>query len=193
MTGCRAVSRLAIGIGLTAAAIANVKTSSVFCDGGNASLPSSEPGPGATSTSHCYLLPPAASINAPFGGPSPDKKSPDPVEQLLEKYGPLMSQVGFGSIAGYTSGYALKKIGQSVAFATGCLFLCAQGLAYCGYVDIKWNRVMADAKNVLDADGDGKVDKDDLIIYWKKIKSILTYNLPSSGGFSLGFLYGLSA
>jgi uncharacterized membrane protein (Fun14 family) len=40
-------------------------------------------------------------------------------------------------------------------------------------------------------DKDGKVTAEDVIEYWKVLKKVLTYKLPSAGGFSLGFLYGV--
>ena len=42
-------------------------------------------------------------------------------------------------------------------------------------------------------DGDGELTVKDAKVYWSKVKKILTYNLPSAGGFSLGFMYGLRA
>jgi hypothetical protein len=39
--------------------------------------------------------------------------------------------------------------------------------------------------------GDGKLDLEDAKIYWQKLKILLTKNLPSSSGFSLGFLLGV--
>ena len=133
-------------------------------------------------------------------GPPPTKNNNnnnnndnDPVAQLIDQYGPLLSQVGFGSIVGYTSGYAAKKIGQGVAFIFGCAFITTQMAAYTGYIDIKWKRVVDDAKLVLDADGDGELTKDDLMIYWKRFKSMMSFNLPGGGGFGVGFLYGLAA
>jgi hypothetical protein len=41
-------------------------------------------------------------------------------------------------------------------------------------------------------DGDGKLTVEDAKTYWSKVKKILTKNVPSAGGFSLGFMYGLS-
>jgi len=42
-------------------------------------------------------------------------------------------------------------------------------------------------------DGDGEFGADDMKVYWTKLKSLLTKNLPNTGGFSLGFLYGIQA
>ena len=45
--------------------------------------------------------------------------------------------------------------------------------------------------NILDADGDGKLDTNDLLIYWKQLKDMLSHSLPSSSGFATGFAIGL--
>ena len=39
--------------------------------------------------------------------------------------------------------------------------------------------------------GDGKLDMDDVKVWWKKVRSILTYQLPDATGFSMGFLLGV--
>lgn len=39
--------------------------------------------------------------------------------------------------------------------------------------------------------GDGKLTVEDLKEYWKKLKAILTYQLPDAAGFSTGFLFGV--
>mmetsp|Transcript_20887 Transcript_20887/g.63674 ORF Transcript_20887/g.63674 Transcript_20887/m.63674 type:complete len:125 (-) Transcript_20887:8-382(-) len=66
----------------------------------------------------------------------------DIIEELMEKYGPAGGQLSFGWFCGLVSGYALKRIGQKVAFGLGVVFLVAQGLAYSGFIDIKWNKVL---------------------------------------------------
>jgi hypothetical protein len=53
-------------------------------------------------------------------------------------------------------------------------------------------QVSNDFKKIVDADGDGKITKKDALVYYKKAKSFLTFNLPSSSGFGLGFLVGLA-
>ena len=39
--------------------------------------------------------------------------------------------------------------------------------------------------------GDGKLDVEDAKAWWRKVKALLTHKVPSAGGFSLGFLYGV--
>jgi len=44
---------------------------------------------------------------------------------------------------------------------------------------------------LLDADGDGELSADDLVIYWKKAKEVLSHAVPSSAGFATGMALGL--
>jgi len=42
-----------------------------------------------------------------------------------------------------------------------------------------------------DTDGDGELTTADLKNYWITVKKVLTNKIPSAGGFSIGFLYGV--
>ena len=44
---------------------------------------------------------------------------------------------------------------------------------------------------LLDADGDGQLNADDLAIYWKQAKDILVHAVPSSAGFASGMALGI--
>lgn len=125
-------------------------------------------------------------------GDSPASGGDDAVSKAAMALNPIVSKLGFGGMLGASAGYALKKIGKIAAFGTGCLFILFQGAAYAGYIDIHWNAVEAKVQEQLDLDGDGKVDMKDAVVVWKRyIKPMLTYHLPSAGGFSLGFFLGL--
>ena len=43
----------------------------------------------------------------------------------------------------------------------------------------------------IDQDGDGELTTADLKNYWITVKKVLTNKIPSAGGFSIGFLYGV--
>jgi uncharacterized membrane protein (Fun14 family) len=189
----------------------------------------------------------------------------DPVEQTLDKLKPLLSELSFGSVMGYCSGYAFKKVGKALAFVVGVGFIGLQTVVSTGYIDVNWGKMKEDALKKVDAvsnnticwspfstifrnaaggwsvcdrfvgfavyfqivDGscwisiafffsfsccclsfsgyllyywkpllpknsDGTVTVEDAKEYWKKLKALLTNKLPSAGGFSLGFLYGVT-
>ncbi|CAB9529868.1 FUN14 family [Seminavis robusta] len=115
----------------------------------------------------------------------------DPVENAIELAKPLLAQLSFGAAMGYCSGMAMKKVGKAVAFGVGVIFIGLQAAASTGYIAVDWAKISDDTMKKLDTTGDGKVDAEDLKLYWKKLKALLVNKLPSSSGFSLGFLYGV--
>mmetsp|Transcript_20660 Transcript_20660/g.23137 ORF Transcript_20660/g.23137 Transcript_20660/m.23137 type:complete len:124 (-) Transcript_20660:212-583(-) len=115
----------------------------------------------------------------------------DPIETTLDKLKPVFARLSFGSVMGYCSGYAAKKVGKAVAFVVGAGFIIFQTAAYSGYIDIDWAKIKDDTKAKIDITGDGKLDVEDAKAYWRKVRKILTHNVGSAGGFSLGFLGGV--
>ena len=118
-----------------------------------------------------------------------DKK--DAVETALDKIKPIVAKLGFGSIVGYCSGMALKKIGKAVAFVIGVGFICVQAAVTAGYIDVDWKKVQDDVVKQVDTNADGQLDTEDVKHYWRKVKTILTNGIPDAGGFSLGFLFAV--
>mmetsp|Transcript_19722 Transcript_19722/g.24878 ORF Transcript_19722/g.24878 Transcript_19722/m.24878 type:complete len:124 (-) Transcript_19722:398-769(-) len=117
----------------------------------------------------------------------------DPMNQFIEKAKPQMSKLTFGGVVGYCSGAAAKKVGKAIAVLAGMAFIAVQSAVYSGYVAVDWDKVKDDAVAKVDTDGDGELTVKDVKNYWAKVKKILTYNVPSAGGFSLGFMYGLTS
>merc|ERR1719188_1686754 len=68
----------------------------------------------------------------------------------MSEWQTLGGGVGVGSILGFTSGFALKKISAGAAVIFGGLFAIQQGLAYAGYVNVNWKKVEADLTTLLD-------------------------------------------
>jgi len=117
--------------------------------------------------------------------------SSDPMSTAIDLAKPLIAKISFGSIMGYCSGFALKKVGKAAAVVLGCGFIAVQTCVSYGYLEVDWEKVKDDAVKKVDTDGDGKLGAKDVEVYWKKLRALLTANLPGSGGFSLGFLYGV--
>ena len=109
-----------------------------------------------------------------------------------DKLKPALTKITFGSLVGYCSGVATKKIGRALAIVAGVGFMLVQGAVYSGYIDVDWKKVQDDVASKVDANKDGALSAEDAKEYWKKVKSILTHNIPNAGGFSLGFLYGVA-
>jgi len=115
----------------------------------------------------------------------------DPVEAIIDKAKPLLANLSFGAMMGYCSGYALKKVGRALALIIGMGFIGLQVAATSGYIQIDWNKLKVDFVKRVDTSGDGVFDAEDAKEYWRRLKKVLTYRVPSAGGFSLGFLYGV--
>ncbi|EKX45498.1 hypothetical protein GUITHDRAFT_163302 [Guillardia theta CCMP2712] len=112
-------------------------------------------------------------------------------EQFMDQLSPIMSQLTIGTTMGFASGYALRTIGKMAAVLVGCSFMLLQGAAYKGWVHINWNAATKDLHSVLDQDGDGDFDMDDMKILFTRFVEVATYNLPSGTGFTAGLLLGL--
>jgi uncharacterized membrane protein (Fun14 family) len=118
-------------------------------------------------------------------------EGPDVVEKLIEQLGPIAMRFGFGGGIGFCVGKVTKTAGIIAAYAAGIAFVGLQGAAYYGIIELDWFVVQSKAVELLDQNGDGKFDTEDMKLMWRKFKSFATNALPSSSGFSAGFLLGL--
>ena len=115
----------------------------------------------------------------------------DEITALIHKFSPIATKLGFGGVMGFMAGAALKRFGEEAAVYVGVAFLGLQTLQYLGYINIDYRKLSKDLEKKLDVTGDGKLDVNDAIVVWKELKKILTFNLPSAGGFSLGVALGI--
>lgn len=96
-----------------------------------------------------------------------------------------LGQMTFGGLAGYTVGYALKKVGRFLAITLGLLFIALQLLAQAGYIQVDWTRIQRDVEPLLQQPG--------LQSLWDRLLKTLTYNLPFGASFVGGLVLGLRA
>lgn len=96
---------------------------------------------------------------------------------------PIVEQLGFGVVAGFVAGYALKKVGKVLALVLGLFFIGIQLLAWSGYLTIEWGRVQAEVEPLFAAES--------LDAFWRNLVAILTYNVPFAAAFVPGFLLGV--
>lgn len=101
----------------------------------------------------------------------------------METLSPYLGQLTFGGMAGFATGYALKKIGRVLAVGLGLLFVVLQLLAQAGYVQVDWTRIQKDVEPLLQDEG----VKD----LWERLLATLTHNLPFGASFTAGLLLGL--
>ena len=102
---------------------------------------------------------------------------------LFDSIAPYLGQISFGALAGFATGYALKKIGRTAIVIFGLLFITIQLLAYTGVVRVDWLRIQQYADPLL--------SKNSLQGFFNGLTGILTNNVPFAGAFIPGFLLGL--
>ena len=59
------------------------------------------------------------------------------------------SQIGFGFISGWCTGFALKKVGKVAAMGAGSLFILLQSLAYSGYINLNYGKIETDVGGLI--------------------------------------------
>jgi uncharacterized membrane protein (Fun14 family) len=96
---------------------------------------------------------------------------------------PHVEQLGFGAVAGFVVGYALKKVGKVVAVILGLLFVAIQGLAYGGFLTVHWGEVQARVDPLLGSES--------ISTFWERLLDVLTFNLAFAGAFVPALLLGL--
>jgi uncharacterized membrane protein (Fun14 family) len=102
---------------------------------------------------------------------------------LFDSLAPYLGQISFGGLAGFATGYALKKIGRMALVIFGLLFIVIQLLAYLGVVRVDWLRIQQYADPLL--------SQNSIQSFFNGLTKILTNNVPFAGAFIPGFLLGL--
>ena len=113
----------------------------------------------------------------------PPAASQGAVDGVFNALAPYLGQISFGALAGFATGYALKKIGRVALVIFGLLFIAVQLLAYYGVVQVDWLRIQSYADPLL--------KRESLQGFFNSVVSILTNNVPFAGAFIPGFLLGL--
>jgi uncharacterized membrane protein (Fun14 family) len=103
----------------------------------------------------------------------------------------IPSQITAGFTAGFCMGFAIKKSLKVAAIVIGVLLTLVQLLAYTGYVNTDWSMLSKDFTEVLDANGDGVIDDEDMKIWYQKLSAVIGYNLPAGSGVLAGLVLGL--
>jgi len=111
---------------------------------------------------------------------------------MITRLVPAGTQLGVGTLAGLTSGFALRQGGKIAAVVLGSGFCFVQSLAYMGYIDVNWRKVERDYYGVLDMNDDGKITSEDFKIMLDNTTELLKFNMPAGSGFASGFAYGLT-
>ena len=73
-------------------------------------------------------------------------------EEVLQNAGAFGAHLGFGSIAGYAAGKAMRAGTNIGLVLAGAGFITAQMLQQRGYIQVDWNKVENEVRAVLDVD-----------------------------------------
>jgi len=133
--------------------------------------------------------------------PSSSSSSPLPKDLGL--------QLTLGSVCGFCSGYALKKVGKTAAFIFGIGFISLQTVRIIQQSQqitntplisnlspstaplIDWIKAENEMIKIFDVDGDGKVSMNDIHTLTLRFVSSLSLGVPSSGAFAAAFFLGI--
>jgi uncharacterized membrane protein (Fun14 family) len=121
----------------------------------------------------------AGNSSDPSASDRDDKKVDKFVDAALTVASKAILHLGVSGVLGVFSGYAVKRLGKEAMFVGGSIFVFAQSLAFVGWISIHYSKIFKDVgRLLLDADGDGKVDFNDLKILFRKGFYALTVGLP---------------
>ena len=99
-----------------------------------------------------FQLKDSFALSAAGGSGSGSGELPDPkdlIAKVLEQYQAEISEMGVSGLAGFCSGYCLKRVSQEVAVGIGAVFMLLQTLQHMGYININYKKVNADVTKVL--------------------------------------------
>jgi len=103
---------------------------------------------------------------------------------LFDFLTPYLEQLGFGGLAGFAVGLALKKVAKMTAILFGLLFICIQLLAYHHYINVN--------PEVLKRIGEpGPQETSFVAAALNYLKTALLHNIPFGGAFTTGLILGL--
>lgn len=115
----------------------------------------------------------------------------DLIEKLIRQVYPLIQPLGISSLAGFASGLAFHKLGEQAVYYCGVVFIIIQTLAHYDIIRVDYKKLTEEAKKVLDVDHNDKIDVQDVLAIYRKIKEFLSKQLPSASAFATGFAFGL--
>ncbi|MGI5817164.1 MAG: FUN14 domain-containing protein [Armatimonadota bacterium] len=94
----------------------------------------------------------------------------------------ILSTLGVGGLFGYFTGIAVKTMSRLLGCLLGILFILMQLLAYYGFAEWHWETI---SEFIM---GPAATAADEATT---RLWTILTYNLPFTGGFATGFYIGM--
>ncbi|GFH49134.1 hypothetical protein CTEN210_05610 [Chaetoceros tenuissimus] len=100
------------------------------------------------------------------------------------------TEISYGFVCGFSSGFALKKVGKVASIMFGLGFATLQTLSYAGYIDVDHSQLQKDVEKMMDLNSDGKIDAKDGEKVMDKVMEVLQFGMVGGGGFAAGFIGG---
>jgi uncharacterized membrane protein (Fun14 family) len=100
----------------------------------------------------------------------------------------IASSVGFGGIAGFLIGYAIKKVLKITLVLVGLFFAALAYLNYQGIVSINWDKLASQASEA--ATGLGNSTGQAAGAGDQLVSALLNFGIPFTGTFAAAFILG---
>lgn len=98
------------------------------------------------------------------------------------------TSIGFGGVAGFLIGYAIKKAIKIMLFIIGLFFAALAYLNYQGILTINWDKLNASASNV--TTGLGNATGQIAGISDQVAPTLVNFGIPLTGSFAAAFVLG---
>ncbi|HEX2014831.1 MAG TPA: FUN14 domain-containing protein [Nitrososphaera sp.] len=100
----------------------------------------------------------------------------------------IASSIGFGGVAGFLVGYAIKKVFKITLFLVG-LFIAAMGyFSYLGILSVNWDKLGATASDV--TTGLGNTTGQATAAGDQLVTALVNFGIPFTGTFAAAFVFG---
>lgn len=100
----------------------------------------------------------------------------------------IASSIGFGGVAGFLIGYAIKKVVKITMILIGLFFAAMAYLGYQGIIVVNWDRLAAQASNA--TSGIGNVTGQATGATDQLTNALVNFGIPFTGTFAAAFVFG---
>lgn len=112
-------------------------------------------------------------------------------KHLQQNASTYTKEFGVSGIMGAAVGVATKRLTSDALYGAGLAFAGLQCLSYVGFITIHWNAAQKFLEEKADLNKDGKLDVQDVKIFFQKVMTFLSRGLPDAAGFTSGFFVGI--
>ena len=100
----------------------------------------------------------------------------------------IASSVGFGGVAGFLIGYAIKKVVKITLVLIGLFVAALAYLGYQGIIVVNWDKLSAQASNA--TSGIGNVTGQAAGATDQFANAMVNFGIPFTGTFAAAFVFG---